>query len=302
MKGKLTIAGLIVAAVFLMSQLSVLAASPGAPAVQAAGARLGLLQAILVAAGYWLTNSAFNANLGFNVFRWPLIAGTIVGLIMGDLGKGILIGATINLVFLGVISAGGSQPADPSLAGWLGTALAMSANLGPQESIAIAAPLGFLGTFGFYSRMSADIPFVHKADEEAEKGNISGVVFYNWVPGQIFVFLTTFIPVLILALVGSVAMDALFNAIDPFRGGSADWRWIRDWLIIAGSVLTAVGIGLNLNLIMTRTMIPYFLIFFTVAALTKTNIIALAVVALALAIMHVTLTRRVPNVPATPSS
>jgi mannose/fructose/N-acetylgalactosamine-specific phosphotransferase system component IIC len=138
----------------LLYQVSVWAAPASGPVVQAGGNRLTLLQAILVAGGYWLTNSAFTPNLGFNFFRWPVIGGTFVGLIMGNLGQGILLGASINLVFLGVIYAGGSAPADPSLAGWLGTALAMSAGLGTEQAISIAAPLGALGTLAFYSRMS----------------------------------------------------------------------------------------------------------------------------------------------------
>lgn len=276
----------------LLYQVTVWAAPATAPAAQDAGARLTLFQAILVAAGYWLTNSAFTPNLGFNFFRWPIMGGTIVGLIMGDLGQGILLGASINLVFLGVISAGGSAPADPSLAGWLGTALAMSAGLGTEQAIAIAAPLGALGLLAFYSRMSVDVGFVRWANEAAERGDIDGVARMNWLPGQIFVFLTTFIPVVILAMVGSTALNALFDAIDPFRGGSADWRWLRDWFIIAGAVLPAVGIALNLSLIFNRAVLAYLLIFFTVAALTQTNIIAIAVVALGLAFLHIMMTRR----------
>ncbi|MFP3854099.1 MAG: PTS sugar transporter subunit IIC [Anaerolineales bacterium] len=57
------------------------------------------------------------------------------------------------------------------------------------------------------------------ADNRAEEGNIWGVARMNWLPGQAFVFLTTFVPVLVLALVGSTALNALFDAIDPFRGG-----------------------------------------------------------------------------------
>lgn len=275
----------------LAVHLSALAAPETAPATQQV-AGLTFFQAVLVALGYFLTNSAFTANLGFNFMRWPLVGGTLVGLIMGDVPQGVLIGASINLVFLGVIAAGGAQPADPSLAGWLGTALALSANLGTQEAIAIAAPLGALGLLAFFSRMSVDVAFVRWADAQAEKGDIWGTARMNWVPGQIFVFLTTFIPVLVLALVGSTALNALFDAIDPFRGGSASWRWLRDWFIVAGSVLPAVGIALNLSLILDRSKLPYLLAFFTVAALTPVNIIAIAVVAVGLALLHITFTSR----------
>lgn len=272
--------------VALIFNVRALAAPDLMPAVQEA-AGLSFFQAVLVAAGYWLTNSAFTPNLGFNFMRWPLVGGLLVGVIMGDVAQGVLIGASINLVFLGVISAGGSAPADPSLAGWLGTALALSAGLGTEEAIAIAAPLGALGLLAFYSRMSVDVGFVRWADDRAEEGDIWGVARMNWLPGQVFVFLTTFVPVLILALVGSTALNALFDAIDPFRGGSANWRWVRDWFIIAGSVLPAVGIALNLFLIMDRTTLPYMLAFFTIAALTNVNIIAVAVIAVGLALLHI---------------
>jgi PTS system mannose-specific IIC component len=292
-KRKLAVSIVLGGGLLLISYMAAMAASStGAPPAQEAGPKLGLIQAILIALGYFLTNSAFNANLGFNVFRWPIAAGPIVGLIMGDVTQGVLLGASINLVFLGVISAGGSQPADPSLAGWLGTALAMSAGLGQQEAIAIAAPLGIIGLLGFFSRMNVDVAFVHWADERAEKGDIDGVARMNWVPGQLYVFVTTFIPVVFLALAGSAALDSLFNAIDPFRGGSADWRWVRDWFIVGGSVLTAVGIGINLNLILRGSTIPYFLIGFTISALTGVNLIAMGVLAGSLAVLHVMFTRR----------
>lgn len=296
MKRRLAVAVTLGGAVLLMTHLSALAASSTGAPVEQGGTSLPFLQAILVALGYWWTNSAFNFNLGFNVFRWPLMAGPVVGLIMGDIVQGTLIGASINLVFLGVISAGGSQPADPSLAGWVGTALAMSAGLGTQEAIAIAAPLGVIGLIGFFSRMNVDIAFVHWADDRAEQGDIDGVARMNWLPGQLYVFLVYFVPALILALAGSVALNALFDAIDPFRGGSADWRWVRDWFIVAGSVLAAVGIGINLNLILRGSTIPYFLIGFTVSALTGVNLIAMAILAGSLAVLHVFFTRR-QNVP-----
>ena len=293
MKRRIAVVALLTGALLLVTHLSALAASStGSPAAQASGPTLGFFQAVLIGLGYFLTNSAFTPNLGFNVFRWPLMAGPVVGLIMGDVAKGTLIGASINLLFLGQISAGGSAAADPSLAGWLGTALAMSVGADQQTAISIAAPLGVIGLIGFFSRMNVDIAFVHWADDRAEKGDIDGVARMNWLPGQIYVFLTTFIPVVILALAGSTALDALFNAIDPFRGGSAEWRWVRDWFIVAGSVLVAVGIGINLNLILRGSTIPYFLIGFTISALTGVNLIAMAVLAGALAVLHIMFTRR----------
>ena len=79
----------------------------------------------------------------------------IVGLILGDPAKGTLIGAAINLIYLGFISAGGSIPGDPALAGWVGTTLALASNLDYAQALAIAVPIviakakkcGFMASF-----------------------------------------------------------------------------------------------------------------------------------------------------------
>jgi len=97
-------------------------------------------------------------------------------------------------------------------------------------------------------------------------------------------------------LVGAVAIGGLYGTIDPGRGGSPDLSWVRDGLVIAGSLLMALGVGMNLSRMLSRATLPYFLIFFTVAALTHANIVALAVVAAALAFIHVSIFGRRSNV------
>lgn len=80
-----------------------------------------LVQAILCGVVYWLAvgNLPF---VGLWSLQRPLVCGTLVGCILGDPVQGAVIGATINLVYLGFMSAGGSMPADMGLAGVLGTA------------------------------------------------------------------------------------------------------------------------------------------------------------------------------------
>ena len=246
----------------------------------------------MVAAGYWFTNSAFNANLGFNLLRWPLVAGALVGWLMGDVERGVLIGASINLVFLGTIWAGASQPSDPALAGWLGTAIAFAANLNPVEAVAIAAPLGFLPLLAVFNRMRVDVSFARRAAAAAERGDIRSVAFWNVVPPQLYLFATTFFPAFLLALLGAATVGFIYALVDPARGGSADWRWVRDGLFVAGSLLMALGVAMNLNLMLSRSTAPYFALFFVVAALTHAPLAVLAGFAALLAMLYVVIQRR----------
>lgn len=90
--------------------------------------------AILCGIIYWLAE----ANLPF-VGLWtlqrPLVCGFLTGCLLGQPVTGAVVGATINLVYLGFISAGGSMPADMALAGVLGVAYAITGNLDADTAL-----------------------------------------------------------------------------------------------------------------------------------------------------------------------
>lgn len=65
-------------------------------------------------------------------FCYPLINGTIVGIILGDPLTGLLAGATINLAYIGWISAGGTMPSNIGIAGVYGTAITILASADPS--------------------------------------------------------------------------------------------------------------------------------------------------------------------------
>jgi len=97
------------------------AASTGAPLADAAPKiEVSLGAAILIGLGYYISYSPWlGCMFGYFTTYRPLVAGLFVGIILGDPAKGTLVGAAINLAYLGFISAGGTMPGDPGLAGWL---------------------------------------------------------------------------------------------------------------------------------------------------------------------------------------
>ena len=85
-------------------------------------------------------------SLDFGHSRDHWFVGFLTGCLLGQPVTGAVVGATINLVYLGFISAGGSMPADMALAGVLGVAYAITGNLDADTALAIAVPIGLLGT------------------------------------------------------------------------------------------------------------------------------------------------------------
>jgi len=268
----------------------------GASAASAAPApahtiTVNVLQAALIAIGYYLANSPWLFGLAFFTLYRPLVAGFLVGLILGDPAQGTLIGAAINVPYLGFISAGGNLPADASLAGWIGTTVALASGLDPTKAVAIAFGLGLLGTIIFYGRMAVDSVFAHWADARAEKADIGGVAFMNLVPGQAFLFVVSFVPVFWLALNGPTAVQDALNAL-PI--------WTVNGLVIAGGVLPAIGIALNMRFIFRGSAIPYFFIGYILMTLTHNSIslVVVAALGLALAYLHLSFVRRDAPIPA----
>jgi PTS system mannose-specific IID component len=245
---------------------------------------VNIWQAALIAFGYYLANSPWLFGLAFFTLYRPLVAGFFVGLILGDPAQGTLIGAAINIPYLGFISAGGNLPADASLAGWVGTTVALASGLDATKAIPIAFGLGLLGTIIFYGRMALDSVFAHWADARAEKADIRGVALMNWLPGQAFLLVASFVPVFLFALNGASSVQDVLNRL-PI--------WTVNGLVIAGGVLPAIGIALNMRFIFRGSAIPYFFIGFILMTIThqSVSLVVIAAVGLCLAYLHLNFVR-----------
>jgi PTS system mannose-specific IID component len=263
-----------------------LGAGPGANgAVETHAITVNVWQAALIAIGYYLANSPWLFGLAFFTLYRPLVAGFFVGLILGDPAQGTLIGAAINIPYLGFISAGGNLPADAGFAGWVGTTVALASGIDATKAIPIAFGLGLLGTIIFYGRMAVDSVFAHWADARAEKADIAGVALMNWLPGQSFLFVASFIPVFLFALNGPSAVQNALNSLP---------LWTVNGLVIAGGVLPAIGIALNMRFIFRGAAIPYFFIGFILMTAThgSVSLVVIAAIGLCLAYLHLNFVRR----------
>ena len=263
---------------------ALLFAAPALAQNESAAGTSDLIRAALVGVGYYLSNSPWLLGIGgfFGLYR-PLVAGFIVGIIFGDPVKGAEIGAAINVLYLGFISAGGSIPADPSVAGWVGTALAIGGGLDATAAISLGVLVGLVGTLIFFTRMSVDAVFAHWADARAEVGDAAGVARMNWLPPQIFLFVISFIPAFVAVYAGT---DAVKGAIDALQNNAP---WVLRGFEIAGGLLPAIGIAMNMRFIFRGTVWPYFFIGFVMAAASNggLNIVTIGVIGIALAALHV---------------
>ena len=97
----------------------------------------------------------------------PLVAGLIVGIIMGDMQTGILVGAAIQVVYIALVPPGGTVSADVRAVSYIGIPLAILAiknsGIDPASAEAagmaasLGAAVGTLGTVLFYGTATINL-------------------------------------------------------------------------------------------------------------------------------------------------
>lgn len=226
-----------------------------------------ILQGVLI--GVVVT---LGAGWVFHPITWatmyPIMAGWLVGLILGDPIRGAAAGAYINLAYMGFVSAGGSMPGNMMIAGTYGAALTILAKADPQLAPTLAIPLGLFGVAVWNVQMTVNAAWVHRADRYAAEGNWKGVMLMNFVPPQIVVFLLNGIPAILLMLVGPEFFQSALSRIP---------QNIVTALGVVGGLMPALGIAMLLNYLRKPKLMPLFIIGFFAAVYLKLNIMALAI-------------------------
>ena len=233
--------------------------------------QISFFQAFLIGVVYYLGNigTPWLSLLGsISVVYKPLVAGTLVGCILGDPVQGCIIGAAINLPYVAFISAGGTAPADPGLAGTVGTAWAMAAGVDPATAVTIALPLGLLGTAIWVAHMTLDVSFVHVCDKAADEGDLEKICFWHVVPPQILMFALCVIPATVATYFGA---DAVAGVIASLTGKPLQV------LQVIGGLLPAVGIAMNLRAISRPGTLLFYMVGFILSQYVGLPVIAVAV-------------------------
>lgn len=105
---------------------------------------MSIVQAVLlgILGGFGIWDSRV---FGLWMIERPLILGPLVGIILGDLQTGIIVGASLELVMMGVVGIGSATPPDTVSGSILATAFAITSGLDISAAVALALPIATLG-------------------------------------------------------------------------------------------------------------------------------------------------------------
>lgn len=229
------------------------------------------MEALLV--GLWAGLAGIDQFNGLTHLHRPIVTGPIVGLILGDLTLGLVAGATLELVWAGMVPLAGAQPPNVVIGGVIGTAFAILTGQDPQVAVGIAVPFAVAAQAIITLIFTAFSPIMHKMDTHARNAHPAGIDRLNYAqPLLLFVFFFTiaFLPIFFGAQQAANIVDLL-----P--------EWLINGLAVAGGIMPAIGFAMLLNIMFKWVYAPFFAFGFVAVAYGNLPILAVAIVGVAIA-------------------
>lgn len=191
----------------------------------------------------------------------PLMTGLVVGIVMGRVADAMIVTASLQLIYMGVFSPGGSMPSEPAVAAAIAVPVALLGNLTPEASIAIAVPVGFLGSYLYQFRFflntfigkKTDVA-IEKMDEKAIKRSI---ITYPTIASFVL-----FVPLIFVALYFGAPVIA--DVVAKLEG--TVFLHILD---VVGGGLAAIGIATTIYVIGRKDYLLFFLLAYFLSVILK---------------------------------
>lgn len=232
-----------------------------------------LTQAILVSIlASILSIEYMNGHFGF---ARPLVAGALTGLILGDLTQGIIVGASLQLIFMGIGSVGAAVPPDQTIGSVVATAFAILSGQGTEIALALAVPVAVAAqALDIFGRTFTTV-FIHMADKFAANGQYRKLEMAHYA-GILVHFVRVCILVFPAIYFGVDAVES-FIAVIP--------EAVLRGLEVSGGLLPAVGFGMLMTMLNIPYLFPFFFIGFALATFGGFSTVGVTMVAVCVALV-----------------
>lgn len=232
--------------------------------------------AIIVALLYWLIQIANDSGASsFGFFR-PIFAAPVVGLFLGDFKTGLIMGAELEAIYMGIVGFGGSTPSDATSAAVICTAYVILGGMTTEAAIAFAIPIGTLMVRADQLVIPLHSYFVPKFDKYAAAGDTKRFLrLHKWY--RVLISKTPHALIIFFAVwVGAENVQRVINLLPGF---------IMSGLTIAGNLLPCVGLGILCSMTFTRQQGAWLFIGFVLYAYLGLGNMAIAILGGAAAVL-----------------
>lgn len=179
---------------------------------------------------------------------------------MGDMATGLAIGASLQLMVLGVGTFGGASRIDATSGAVLATAFSVSQGIDPELAVAtIAVPVAALLVYTDILGRFSTTYFAHRVDAAVEKFDYAAIE-RNYLLGAIPWALSRALPVFLALAFGGEFVNAMVSAIQ-------EYQWIANGLTLAARMLPGLGFAILLHYLPLKRNLHYLAFGFALTAM-----------------------------------
>lgn len=203
--------------------------------------------------------------------------GLLIGLFYGDPTRGLIVGASIAMIYIANGAVGANLPSDGVLAACFAVPIALKNNLPIETAVALSIPFSLLGVFVDSGRRLVN-GFWNRDAQRRVANKDYGTLWIDGILGPSLVsFAFRTIPVcLILFLFGGAAGDAV--AQFP--------AWMNSALTLIGAMLPGLGLMLCVIFMGKKELLPYFFAGYYIMYFTGVSYVFVCVIGVLAALLH----------------
>lgn len=242
--------------------------------------------ALRVAIVYYICK-LLDDTLAWDATWRPLFAGWLTGLVLGDMNTGLIMGAELEAVYMGISAIGGVIPSDPMSGTIIPVAAVIASGANMEVAIAMAVPLG--SVLDKVGTIFSPIPLAlqglldkYAAANDQKKFSILHYIYIfvvDSLPKTIVMFFATYVGATSLEAITSVIPETVLNGIS-----------------VASGMMVAIGFGILTSMIWDNKLAVYFFIGFALTELLGMSTIGVAIFAVSAAVIMFTVDQKIDNI------
>ena len=216
------------------------------------------------------------------LFSWqtiqrPIVTSAITGLMLGDLTTGVIMGASLEAIFMGISAIGGSVPSDATSASIIAVAMTILTGADVETGLALAAPIGAImaAVSELYKPiLAAMAPYWERL---AASGNVGKMkvqmilcgIFIDKLPQTVIMFLAV--------AFGVEGLEAVINQLPA---------WVLSGFSAASGMMTGVGFAILATMIWSKDIAGFFFVGFVLAKYLNLSTLPIAILLAVVAVMY----------------
>lgn len=215
-----------------------------------------------------------NSAIGSVLANRPLVLSALVGIVLGDVQTGCMVGATLELVWLGAMAIGASNPPDMTSGSVIGAAYVITTGSDIAAAVALAVPISMLMQMVWNFLMAVVGPMMSaRADRAAQACDKRNMDLMH--------LMFVLIQAVVLAglctagfYIGSGAIQQIVDAVPAF---------VLDGLDYAMGIIPAIGFAMLARMIVDKKTACFLLLGFLLVAYGGMNLVGVAAVGVVVA-------------------